>query len=58
MDYNQVLKYCKKSNNAPKVIPVVKYEQMKEEKIPINHTHEEKEQKAKEYLIEKGYPTS
>ncbi|CAK65216.1 unnamed protein product (macronuclear) [Paramecium tetraurelia] len=59
VDYQKLQQSIIKVNNQPKVIPILKYEQIGDEmKIPVNYTKEEKIQKAKDYLVEKGHPTT
>ncbi|CAD8108207.1 unnamed protein product [Paramecium primaurelia] len=59
VDYQKLQEQIIKVNNQPKVIPILKFEQIGDEsKIPVNYTLNEKIQKAKDYLIEKGHPTT
>ncbi|CAD8192757.1 unnamed protein product [Paramecium octaurelia] len=58
-NYQEILRFCKKANNSPKAIPILKYEKLGEEnKTPIYFTQAEKLQVAKDYLKEKGHPTT
>ncbi|CAK89445.1 unnamed protein product (macronuclear) [Paramecium tetraurelia] len=57
--YQETLRYCRKVNNSPKVIPILKYEKVTEEnKTPIYYTQAEKVQVAIEHLKGKGHPTT
>ncbi|CAD8211508.1 unnamed protein product [Paramecium pentaurelia] len=56
-NYQELIRFCKKVNNSPKAIPILKYEKVGEEsKTPIYFTQSEKIQVAKDHLIEKGHP--
>ncbi|CAD8125273.1 unnamed protein product [Paramecium sonneborni] len=59
INYQDIVRFSRKVDNSPKAIPILKYEQVGEQnKIPIYFTQSEKIQVAKEYLIEKGHPTT